>query len=108
MKYSKEQQKLHLEKVYAIFSQDPNMSARYLWRELDRQGLHLNRSYVTKLLWQACSKLTSEEKRKSDLSADLIKWHEGVIRTVREFYEKIRELNRESPLEDDNPLRPWL
>ena len=108
MKYSKEQQKLHLEKVYAIFAQDPNMSARHLWRELDRQGLHLNRSYATKLLWQACAKLTSEEKRKSDLSADLIKWREGVIRTVREFYEKIRELNGESPFEDDNTLRPWL
>lgn len=108
MKYSKEQQELHLEKVYAIFSQNPNMSARYLWREIDRQGLHLNRSYTTKLLWRACAKLTAEEKRKSDLSADLLKWRAGVVEAVREFYEKIRELNWEYPRDGENPLRPWL
>lgn len=108
MKYSKEQQWLHLERVYSVFSQDPTMSARFLWRELDRQGLHLNRRYVTKLMWQACTKLTAEEKRKSNLSADLLKWREEVIKAAREFYEKIRELNAQYPLADENPLRPWL
>lgn len=108
MKYSKQQRQLHLEQVYSVFSKDPRMSARYLWRELDRQGLHLNRSYVTKLMWKACDELTAEEKRKSDLSADLLKWRMEVIQATREFYEKIRELNWKYPRDAENPLRPWL
>lgn len=91
MRYSKEKQRFHLEKVYAVLSQDPARSAREVHRILEKENFHLSWMYVNKLVWKACDKL-SEEVRNQTLKTPLItEWHEELLKIVNEFNEKVRE-----------------
>ena len=110
MKYSAEQQKLHLEIVYSFIAKDPSMSARAICRALEKQNIHLNRGYVTKLVWQACNKLTTENRNKINRMQEIQNWLQELTEVAEELGNlktKLREMIWHFPIKTEDEEQEW-
>ena len=101
MKYSKSQQNLHMEKVLSIIvKNDPEfsrLSSRDICKELEEEGLHLNRGYVLKLMERANLFVKNRVKRKEHISDATEDWLKDLAALVGEFYMKLMAQIRAYP-----------
>ena len=105
MKYSKAKQNLHISKVLSIMvKNDPEfsrLSSRDMCQELEKEGLHLNRGYVLKLMERATLFIEKTLKRKEFVSDATEGWLKDLVALVGEFYMKLMaQLRHYPPYED--------
>ena len=118
MKYSKAKQNLHIEVIRQILAEDPDISARMLWKELEKRGYHLNRKYATKLLWRACDAITTDKKAKAEKQPEILEWYrqlkaitadfDKLMTDVEELKSKLRRIIHACPYDLPDSERYWL
>ena len=91
MKYSKSKQKHHLEKIATILLRDHQMSSREICRTLDKEGFHLSRGYVSKLMQDAELLATQREIDKENILVEIRKWLEELSILVNDFYFEFKD-----------------
>ena len=104
MKYSEGTQNLHLQKIYELVAENPSISSRALCAAMERQGFHLNRAYVLKLMWKACARLVDEGQGRREKITERIQWRRDLIAMIDEYYLKIRDHVRRHAAEFPEPM----
>lgn len=87
MKYSKKKMDHHLELVYNEICINPSLGTRGLCNELRKQGIHLNRGYVAKLLWLALDRLIDQQIRINRKWVEFVEWRKGFVGLLQDIDE---------------------
>ena len=102
MKYSREQRNFHVEKVLAFLAEDINLSARSVFRKLNRGGLRLSQGYVNQLMADALAKLADEDRRQRQGVYKHIELQGRLLemgQELREMARKLESLAAEYPVD---------
>lgn len=100
MRYSEEQSKHFEEVIFDIVCRNPSVSTRSLCYELEQKGIKLNRAYATKLMWQACRRLTEKQKETTERRTEFEAWKErlnSIIHDIDDLKYKVLEIIQTYP-----------
>ncbi len=106
MKYSQEQTSHFEEVIFDIVCRNPSVSTRSLCYELKQKGIELSRAYATKLMWQACKRLTEKQMETTERRAEFEAWKErlgSIIHDIDNIKFKVLELIQTYPGDVHDP-----